>query len=155
MAAPVTGFAFLFQNIGFDHAVVQSDDVSDVQLSSLFWLNIGLCLVLALGLIVAGPLVALFYHSTQAGVLVAASGLLIIATAPNPLYNALLNREMRFQVQSIVDIISSITMFAFTVTAALIMRSYWALLAGAVGSPTGNTPSFPLFDRWRPRFPFQ
>ncbi|MCH7863440.1 MAG: oligosaccharide flippase family protein [Proteobacteria bacterium] len=50
MAAPVTGFAFLFQNIGFDHAVVQSDDVSDVQLSSLFWLNIGLCLVLALGL---------------------------------------------------------------------------------------------------------
>ena len=42
MAAPVTGFAFLFQNIGFDHAVVQSDDVSDVQLSSLFWLNIGL-----------------------------------------------------------------------------------------------------------------
>lgn len=155
MAAPVTGFAFLFQNIGFDHAVVQSDDVSDVQLSSLFWLNIGLCLVLALGLIVAGPLVALFYHSTQAGVLVAASGLLIIATAPNPLYNALLNREMRFQVQSIVDIISSITMFAFTVTAALIMRSYWALLAGALASTIVNTLSFLFFERWRPRFTFQ
>lgn len=155
MAAPVTGFAFLFQNIGFDHAVVQSDEVSDIQLSSLFWLNIGLCLVLALGLLAAGPLVTLFYHSTQAGVLVAASGLLIIATAPNPLYNALLNRQMRFQAQSIVDIISSVTMFAFTVTAALILRSYWALLAGALASTIVNTLAFLFFERWRPRLTFQ
>ncbi len=155
MAAPVTGFAFMFQNIGFDHAVVQSDEVSDVQLSSLFWLNIGLCLVLALALVAAGPFVAMFYDNTQAGVLVAASGLLIAATAPNPLYNALLNREMRFQTQNLVDIISSVTMFTFTVTAALILRSYWALLAGALASTVMNTFSFMYFERWRPRFTFQ
>ncbi|WP_312489838.1 lipopolysaccharide biosynthesis protein [Sphingomonas sp.] len=155
MAAPVTGFAFLFQNVGFDHAVVQSDEVSDVQLSSLFWLNIGLCLVLAIALVAAGPLVSLFYGNTQAGILVAASGLLVIATAPNPLYNALLNRQMRFQAQNVADIVSSATMFVFTVTAALILRSYWALLVGAITSTIVNTLSFLYLERWRPRLTFQ
>jgi PST family polysaccharide transporter len=155
MAAPVTGFAMLFQNIGFDHAVVQSDEVSEVQLSSLFWLNIGLCLGLALLLVAAGPLVGMFYGSAQAGVLVAASGLLILATAPNPLYCALLNRQMRFHAQSVVDIISSITMLVSTVIATLLIRSYWALLIGAVAATVVNTASFMVIERWRPRFTFQ
>lgn len=155
MAAPVTGFAMLFQNIGFDHAVVQSDEVSDVQLSSLFWLNIALCLGLAMLLVAAGPVVGMFYGSSQAGVLVAVSGLLILAMAPNPLYNALLNRQMRFHAQSVIDIVSSIAMFVSTVIAALLIRSYWALLIGAIASTLVNTASFMVIERWRPRFTFQ
>ncbi len=140
MAAPVTGFAMLFQNIGFDHAVVQSDEVSDVQLSSLFWLNIALCLGLAMLLVAAGPVVGMFYGSSQAGVLVAVSGLLILAMAPNPLYNALLNRQMRFHAQSVIDVVSSIAMFVSTVIAALLIRSYWALLIGRSRPPSSIPP---------------
>lgn len=128
--------------------------MSDVQLSSLFWLNIALCLGLAMLLVAAGPVVGMFYGRSQAGVLVAVSGLLILAMAPNPLYNALLNRQMRFHAQSVIDIVSSIAMFVSTVIAAMLIRSYWALLIGAIASTLVNTASFMVIERWRPRFTF-
>ncbi len=155
MAAPVIGFAMLFQNIGFDHAIVQADEVDDVQLSSLLWLNVGLCAVTSIILVAISPLVSVFYHNSASGVLVAASALLLLSTAPNPLYNAMLNRSMRFHAQSLVEIVSSVAGFAATVIAAIILRSYWALWIGSLLSTIANTAMFMILERWRPKFVFR
>lgn len=155
MAAPVLGFVFMFQNIGFDHAIVQSKDISDDQISSLFWMNIMLCVALTIILIMLSPLASIFYQNDAVGPLVAASSLLILATAPNPLYNALLNRGLRFRAQSMVDIASSLTSFCVTIIAVLLLRSYWALLIGALTGTIVNMLGFMTAERWRPRWTFQ
>ena len=41
MAAPVTNFILLFQNLGLGQAVIQSRTISAQQLNGLFWVNVG------------------------------------------------------------------------------------------------------------------
>ncbi|UZW56609.1 lipopolysaccharide biosynthesis protein [Sphingobium sp. JS3065] len=155
MAAPIVGLAMMFQNIGFDHAIVQAKDVSDDQISSLFWMNILMCAVISAILVIVSPLASLFYRNDAVGPLVAASSLLILATAPNPLYNALLNRHLRFHAQSLVDIASSVTGFVVTIVAVFVMRTYWALLIGVLAATIVNVIGFMTAERWRPRLTFK
>lgn len=131
--------------------MVQSRDISETQLSSLFWLNIVLCVILAIILVAISPLVGMFYGNPAGGTLVAASSLLVLATAPNPLLGAMLNRAMRFHAQSIVEIFGALVMLGATIGAAILHKSYWALLIGGVAATIANTLAFVYFLRWRPR----
>ncbi|AEG48166.1 polysaccharide biosynthesis protein [Sphingobium chlorophenolicum L-1] len=155
MAAPIVGLAMMFQNIGFDHAIVQAKEVSDDQISSLFWMNILMCATISAVLIMISPLASIFYRNDAVGPLVATSSLLILAMAPSPLYNALLNRHLRFHTQSLIDIASSVTGFVVTIAAVFLMRSYWALLVGALATTIVSVIGFMTAERWRPRLVFQ
>lgn len=157
MAAPVTSFLLMFQNIGLDQAVVQSREVDDQRLTALFWVNIMLCLGVAAALMLVSPVVGWFYHTPEAGYFVAASGLTALMTAPTLLHTALLNRELRFGALCLVDMMNSVTVFVATFVFALLLHSYWALWVGAFLGAVVSFIALWSFERWRPglRFHFE
>src|SRR5438067_11749751 len=65
MVTAFTGILNLFRDFGLSAASVQRLDVTDEQISTLFWINI--LVGLALGVLLAGmsPVIALFYHESR------------------------------------------------------------------------------------------
>src|SRR5271154_6509704 len=65
MVTAITGILNLFRDFGLSSATVQRVEVTNEQISTLFWINVlvggGLCFVLA----AAPPLVAWFYHEPR------------------------------------------------------------------------------------------
>lgn len=132
MAAPVTAFIVLFQNLGLNHAIVQARTISPEQLNGLFWVNIFASIAVALMLVLVSPIAAWFYQDVRAGYVVAASAVTVLVSSTVHQHSALLNREMRFRTISRIDIVTSLTGLIVTVAAAFVLRSYWALWLGGV-----------------------
>lgn len=150
MAAPVTNFILLFQNLGLSQAVIQSRSVSASQLNGLFWVNIGASGVIAIVFVAISPLVGWFYGDVRAGYVVAASALTVLIGGTVLQHSAILNRELRFRALSLATAAMVTTSFAATVVAALLLRSYWALWLGAFAGTVVNAVLLWCMDSWRP-----
>jgi O-antigen/teichoic acid export membrane protein len=84
MATVVVGVFSLFKDAGLSAATIQWDTISHRQMSTLFWLDVLIGLVLSIGLITIAPIVANFYHEprlTWVMTALAADLLLVGATA--------------------------------------------------------------------------
>src|SRR5712671_3703733 len=62
MVTAVTGVLNLFRDFGLSTATVQRVNVTEEQLSTLFWINILVGAILWLSLTLAAPFVVSFYH---------------------------------------------------------------------------------------------
>lgn len=154
MAAPVTAFILMFQDLGLSHATIQAKSITSRQSDLLFWINLAVSGLLALLLLVSSPFVALFYGEPRAGYVTAASAVTALVSASALQHLALLNRELRFSTIAKIDAASAAMGFVVAVSLALIMRNYWALwIGGTAGVLTTAVGSW-LASRWRPRFRF-
>ena len=151
MAAPITAFILLFQDIGLNQATIQARTVTEVQSSSLFWLNMMASAATVVVLLIAAPLVAIFYHDWRPGALTAASALTVLVAGSSLQHLALLERHMQFRSLSIIDVVTAVVALAATIVGALVLKSFWALwLGGVVGVLVGTTMAW-LYDPWRPQ----
>ena len=129
MAAPVITFVQLFADLGLSQATVQQSEISQGQLSFLFWLNVAAGLLLSAVCVGAAPLVARFYGDPRVtGVMIAAGALLLLGSFYSQ-HMALLNRHMRFRALAVVDIASFLLGSAGGIAAALLGAGYWAIIA--------------------------
>ncbi len=106
LCAPAIAFVQLFADLGLTQATVQKAAISQPQLSFLFWVNVGLGLVLAGATFAAAPLVGMFYGDPRVVPLTRAFGALLAVGGFYSQHLALLNRRMRFGSLAIVDLAS-------------------------------------------------
>jgi PST family polysaccharide transporter len=150
MAAPITNFIMLFQNLGLAQAVIQARTVSPAQLNGLFWVNIAASGVIAITFLLISPLVGWFYGDARAGYIVAASAATVLVGGTVLQHQALINRELRFRALSIATAAMVTANFAATVVAALLLRSYWALWLGSFAGVVVNAIVLWSLNPWRP-----
>jgi O-antigen/teichoic acid export membrane protein len=65
MIIGVTAGLMIFKDLVLCDAVIQWPKLTHVQVSTLFWVNFGVSLTLALGLMVVSPLIAHFYREPR------------------------------------------------------------------------------------------
>src|SRR5256885_13626373 len=65
MVTAFTGVLNLFRDFGLSTATVQRENVSDEELSTLFWINVLVGVVLALCALVFSPMVVRIYHEPR------------------------------------------------------------------------------------------
>ena len=65
MVTVITGLFAMFSDLGLSTAVVQKQDLSSRELSSVFWFNLGLASVVALLIAACSPLAARFYSQPK------------------------------------------------------------------------------------------
>lgn len=61
MVAAVTNFALMFKDVGLSMATVQMSDINHKQISTLFWINTGVGLLITALFVASAPAVAWFY----------------------------------------------------------------------------------------------
>src|SRR6266496_3223728 len=85
----------LFCN-GFIEATIQRQDVDQRQISTIFWINVGLNLILTLLFVASAPFIASFYGEPQLKPLVVMLSVPILLGALSNQHYALLRRNMEF-----------------------------------------------------------
>ncbi len=153
MVTAFTGVLNLFRDFGLSSATVQRGYVTDDQISTLFWINILVGVVLGLLLAGMAPFVAAFYHEPRlvwVSIILAAS---FIFNGAGVQHTALLERQMRFTTLAAIDIISLVFSTAIGIGMAATGFGYWALVAAAVALPLVSTLCLWFTTGWRPGRP--
>jgi PST family polysaccharide transporter len=147
----VVGVGLLVGESGMLGALIQRRDRLEEALNSVFLATLAGGLVLTVLSLASAPLVALFFHSHQAGVVAAVmSGwMLLRITAVVP--DALLQRRFSFMRRVIIDPLSAIAFAAASIPAAASGLGVWALVIGTYASAIVAVTAAWAFVDWRPR----
>lgn len=148
--APFLAFISLFQEFGFQQAVVQRDEINADLLNRIFWTSglIGLC---CFGMVlIVGPLVIWFYQDDRLFPFFVLSGLALIVTSLSALPTSLLNRQMRLVDLSLIEVASSGLAFIVVLGAALRGWGYFSLALSAPVVAVISLWAALWRSRWRP-----
>jgi PST family polysaccharide transporter len=134
MVGAVTSFFGIFRDLGLDSALIQRAQVTAGQLSSLFWINAGMGLTLALMTVAIAPAVAWFYGEPSLMWVTAVSALPFLLGGTIVQHEALLRRQMRFARLAAVDIGSLLAASGVGIFLAWHQASHWALVFGQLAA---------------------
>ena len=153
MVTTITGFLWMFQDAGLSTATVQREEITQAQVSNLYWVNVGVGSITSLIVAALAPVVAWFYHEPRlVGVtLVLSSSFLLASLAVQHI--ALLNRQMRFAVIAMIYIVAALAGYLTGAGMALLGYGYWALVGASVTQGAVQLVLAWLISGWRPSLP--
>ncbi|MBS1803407.1 MAG: lipopolysaccharide biosynthesis protein [Acidobacteria bacterium] len=150
---PVITFVGLFQDLGYGQAVVQRREISQNQISSLFWITAGLGLACSLAAALASPAVAWFFHDSRLVLLTITLSISLLFGSLAAVPSGLLNRRLNYRGLAISDASAAAIGLASAITSALLGLHYWSLIVAALAANLFTTVSYWSFARWRPDRP--
>jgi O-antigen/teichoic acid export membrane protein len=100
----VVNFSNIFTDLGFSKAVVQKQHTNQVQLSTLFWLNIISGILVFVIIWFSAPYIAKFYKSDDLLDLLHLSSIIFLIQPPGQLPLAILQKNFRFRAIEIRNI---------------------------------------------------
>jgi len=143
----------MYKDLGLSAATIQRSEISSEQISTLFWVNVFLSLVITLITVAIAPLVAWFYKEPRLTwvTILSSCGFLISGFAVQ--HEALLRRQMRYVVLAVVSLCSVVTGYAVGIVMALRGFSYWALVGSQLAVAISGTTLTLVLCRWMPNLP--
>jgi PST family polysaccharide transporter len=153
MAAAVTGFVALFRDLGLSQATVQRETITHADVNALFWVNVGVSVVLALVTVALAPLLGWFYGDSRVTGITMALGIGFLFGGITVQHQALLDRQMRFASRGAVDVGSLAVGAVAGVLAAVLGAGYWSLVAQTLAMTVSASMGYWMLSRWRPGRP--
>jgi PST family polysaccharide transporter len=150
MVTAVTGALGLFRDFGLSAATVQHADVSEDQLSTVFWINVALGGLLALVCVALAPAIASIYHEPRLFWIACtlAGGFLLNGAGVQQ--SAILQRQMRFVASAALELTAVLVSVVVGVGMALGGFGYWALAIMAIVPPAVTTAGAWWLTGWIP-----
>ena len=149
----VTGFVELFKDAGLSMATVQRKVITHAQISTLFWINVGLSLGLMLVESALAPVIAWYYKDPRLLPVTLALASLTVFGGLSVQHQALLRRNMEFGRITFCDLLSTLTGMVTGAYMATHGYGYWSLVGMSAGtSISGAFLSFGM-SGWVPSFP--
>jgi O-antigen/teichoic acid export membrane protein len=153
MVTTVMGFLRIFQDAGLSMATVQRQEITHAQVSNLFWVNIAVGGVITLLVAASAPAVAWFYRESRLVGITLVLSITFLVASSTVQHLALLNRQMRFKVIAVIDIVSMLAGYVTGIGMALWEYGYWSLVGASVTQVTIKLVLTWSISRWRPRLP--
>jgi PST family polysaccharide transporter len=153
MVAVFTGFVAMFKDLGLSLATVQRPEITDEQISTLFWVNVTISAAITVLMVVLAPLIGWFYSEPRLVLItiVTATGFLFGGLAVQ--HEALLKRQMRFYALSVIAFASMMIGYIVGIILAWRGASYWSLVFSQLALLASNTLGVWFTCRWRPGRP--
>jgi len=153
MVTIVMDFLRIFQDPGLSTATVQRQQITHAQVSNLFWVNFSVGGVTTLLVAASAPAIAWFYREPQLVGITLALSITFLLSSSAVQHIALLNRQMRFGMIAIINVVSLLTGYLTSIGMALRGYGYWALVGASVIQAAVSLVLALLISRWRPRLP--
>lgn len=139
---------------GFGQALIQRKNITTVDISSVFYINLVMSGILYGVLYLCAPLIAEFYNQPP---LINISKIVFLTIPINAfciIQHTLLTKELKVKELTYVSLISAGISGAVGVTAAYIGSGVWALVLQSVAYQLVRSISLWSFSKWRPVFKF-
>jgi PST family polysaccharide transporter len=153
MISTVLGFAAVFRDLGLSEATVQRKEISQGEISTLFWLNVIIGAALTGVVALLAPALAWFFETPSLKSLTIAYSATFLIGAAAVQHAALLRRRMAFGSLAVIEAASLGTGLAVTVLLAWYGTGYWALALGRLAEALAYTIGATSASRWRPSHP--
>jgi O-antigen/teichoic acid export membrane protein len=153
MVTAVTGVYQLFTTAGLSTATIQKVNITEQQLSSLFWINMLVGIMLSTLCVVTAPIIAKFYNEPRLFWITLAMSPGFLFAAAGVQHFALLQRQLRFVAIAGIEAFTQVLIICVGIGIALAGYGYWALVATAVVQPAASTVGAWALARWMPSAP--
>lgn len=129
MVTAVTAIAAGFADLGLTEATIQRKEISHNQVSTLFWINVAIGLILTLLTAAMAPVLAWFYKEPRLVGITLVVSLSFLIGGLRGQHNALLKRQMRFSSVAIRDVTCTLMGVSVAIALAWYGAGYWAIVA--------------------------
>jgi len=153
MVIAVTGVYELFTTAGLSLAAVQRPTITEEQISTLFWVNLLIGLILCLLCMLTAPVLVAFYNAPQLLWVTVAMGAGFLFNAVGVQHSAILQREMRYVAFTVIEIVSLLLSCAVGIGLAAKGFGYWALVISTIATPAFASVAMWIVTAWVPGRP--
>lgn len=150
MVLVFTGFAGVFQDLGFSSALIHFQDASEEHRSTAFWCSVALGICISLALSASAGLIAGFYDLPQLEFIVVAVSLSFAMSAFGSVPRAILQKRMLFARIAIVESVATIVSGGSAALAALGGLGVWALVIQLLLFALISAVGLLLWTPWTP-----
>jgi len=149
-----TAIANAFADGGFSAALIQRQDTTKLDESTVFWFNIVGGLLVSASIFFGAPLIAAFYTQPTLAPLSRLMSLTVLFGALSSIHVTLLTKHLDFRTQSAVGFGAAVISGVTAVGVALEGGGVWALAIQSVAMTGATTTLLWLSNRWRPSAEF-
>jgi PST family polysaccharide transporter len=153
MVTSLTGLAQGFSDLGLSEATIQREDITQEQVSTLFWINVAIGVALMLATAVIAPFLARFYRDARLINVALVVSLTFLIGGLRVQHDALLRRQMRFKALAIRDITSTVAGVLTGIVMAWKGAGYWAIVGIPMATNFSQMALSWAMVRWIPGLP--
>jgi len=154
MAGVYLSFMIIFNEVGLGAAIIQKKDLSQEDLSNIYWAVLFINGALYLLSFLAAPLVAAFYNEPRVTDVIRVASITFILNSLGLVSYNMLTREMIFNRRSQAEMIGNTAGALSTLWLALHGFGVWSLVWGNIIVELVKNVFFVLFYPWRLKFAF-
>ncbi len=153
MVTALIGLAGVFNDMGLSAATVQKPEINHKQVSTLFWVNVGLGTLIMVVVAVLAPVVAWFYREPRLLWITLAMSTAFIFSGLTVQHKALLERQMRFSSLAAIEFTSFVVSTLIGMVSGWYGSSYWALVHMQLAGVFIYMVGVWVVCKWRPGLP--
>lgn len=146
--------AGVFTDSGFGMALVRAKTVSEEDLSTVFYFNIGMSVLCYAVLFFAAPFIADFFNMPMLKDLVRISGLTLVIGSIGGVQYKIMTRNVNFKIPAMLNVISQIISGIVGIACAYMGMGAWALVISSITSMLIRQIGVWFFSSWRPKLLF-
>ena len=153
MAGSLLNLFLIIGDLGLLMASIQRRHISEHELSTLFWINVGGGVVLASLTIATAPLLVLIFDEPRIIGAAAALSLTLVAVGVGTQHEAIIRRRLSYGSLHTAGVLSQALGLVVALIAAAAGMGYWALILQQVVVQATRSILLRSMTRWRPLLP--
>lgn len=155
MAMAFAGIVDAFVDFGFGNAIIQKNEVTEKQISTVFYINLSMGMIFMLLMCLTSGLVADFFHEPQLEMIIIVMSVSFIIRAIEVIPKALFRKNIDFKTPFKVQLISGIISGIIGIVLAFASFGVWALVLSQVVGWLISTSLTWYYSKWKPLLYFK
>ncbi|MGZ8261983.1 MAG: MOP flippase family protein [Methylotenera sp.] len=148
------GIGTVFIESGFSSALVQKQDFTNLDVSTVFWFNLGMGASVAMLLWLVSPFIAEFYQRPVLTPLMGLLALSVFISAAGSIQNTLLTKNLNFKATMKASVVASLLSGIVVCVMAYYGYGVWALAWQTLINSVVRSSLLWLLSKWRPSLAF-
>ena len=153
MVTSIIGFVALFKDMGLSMATVQRAEINHAQISTLFWFNVVVGVIMALLVSGIAPIIVWFFKEPMLFGITIVSSLSFIFAGFTIQHQALLRRQMRFVSLAGIEVSAMIIGVVTAIVLAFLGAGYWAVVLMPIAVAMATMVGVWIMFKWKPGLP--
>lgn len=157
LVVAIMAFLQIFSDMGVSNAIIHHQEIAQEQLSSLYWLNVSVSVLLAIMLTISSSWVASWYQQSELQYLLKLAAITLVVGALGQQIRVVAQKNLRFADLAKVELFATLVGFIVAVSLAWLGAGVYSLIIGSlITALVGSLLVWQrLSDGWRPQLRLQ